>query len=46
MNNDCKIFLVSVNKIHNACFIIPHVGNTDENIVLYINSRQTWVDKL
>ena len=40
------LFLVSVNTIHDACFIIPDVGNTDENIVLYINSRQTWVDKL
>ena len=40
------LFLVSVNTIHDACFIIPDVGNNDENIVLYINSRQTWVDKL
>ena len=40
------LFLVSVNSIHDACFIKPDVGNTDENMVLYINSRQTWVDKL
>ena len=31
------LFLVSVNKIQNACFIIPDVGNAEENIVLYIN---------
>ena len=32
--------------IHDACFIIPDVGNTDENIVLYVDSRQSWVIKL
>ena len=40
------LFLVSVNTIHDARFIILDVCNRDENIVLYINSRQTWVDKL
>ena len=40
------LFLISVNTIHDACFIIPDVGNMDENNVLYINSRQTWVNKL
>ena len=33
------LFLVSVNTIHDANLITPDVGNTDENIVLYINSR-------
>ena len=28
------LFLVSVNTIHDAYFIIPDVGNTDERIVL------------
>ena len=40
------LFLVSVNMIHDACFSIPYVSNTDENIVLYINSGKTWIDKL
>ena len=40
------LFLVSVNTIHDACFIIPDDGNSDENNDLHINSRQTWVDKL
>ena len=40
------LFLVSVNMIHDAHFLIPDVGNTDKNIVLYINYRQTWVAKL
>ena len=40
------LFLVSANLILDSCFIIPDVGNTDEIIVLYINSKQTWVDKL
>ena len=39
------VFLVNVNMIHDACLIIPDVGNRDENIVLYNDSRQTWVNK-
>ena len=38
-------FLVNVNTIHDACFNIPDIGKTDEDITLYMNSRQTWVDK-
>ena len=38
------LYLVSVDTIHDACFIIPDVGNNSKN-VLYINPRSTWVDK-
>ena len=41
-----ELFSICVNMIHDACFIIPDIGNTDENIVLHINSRRTWADKL
>ena len=41
-----ELFMFSVNTIHAASFILPDVGYTDKNIVLYIYSRQTWVNKL
>ena len=40
------LFFVGVNEIHDACVILPDNGNTDENIVLYINLWQIWLDKL
>ena len=35
-------FLVSVDTIHDACYIIPDVGSVDTKNLLYINSRTTW----
>ena len=37
-------FLVSVDTIHDACYIIPDVGNVDTKKKLYINSRTTWAE--
>ena len=37
-------FLVSVDTIHDACYIIPDIGNVDTKNLLYINSRTTWAE--
>ena len=37
-------FLVSVDTIHDACYIIPDIGNMDTKNLLYINSRTTWAE--
>ena len=37
-------FLVSVDTIHDDCYIIPDIGNVDTTNLLYINSRTTWAE--
>ena len=37
-------FLISVDTIHDTCYIIPDIGNVDTKNLLYINSRTTWAE--
>ena len=46
----CKLaeglYMVSVNVIHSACFVMPDIGNVDANIVHCTNSRLSWVGNI
>ena len=39
------LYLVSVDTIHDGCFVIPDVGNHSKN-VLYIDPRSNWVGRM
>ena len=42
-----RVYMVSVNVIHNTCFVISDIGNeVDKNIVHYINHRSRWVGNI